>query len=121
MSRNYKFYNKEGLYFVSFATVYWIDVFVRQIYLDILVDSVNYCRTKKGMELYCYCFMPSHLHFIFRSTNNDPSGLLRDFKKYTSKKIMASIEENPQESRKEWLLWMFKRAGRKNATITKYQ
>lgn len=57
MSRNYKFYNKEGLYFVSFATVYWIDVFVRQIYLDILVDSVNYCRTKKGMELYCYCFM----------------------------------------------------------------
>lgn len=34
---------------------------------------------------------------------------------------MASIEENPQESRKEWLLWMFKRVGRKNATITKYQ
>gem|GEM_PF-6318725 len=25
MSRKYKFYNKEGLYFVSFATVYWID------------------------------------------------------------------------------------------------
>ncbi|CAH0168551.1 hypothetical protein SRABI126_00970 [Pedobacter sp. Bi126] len=26
MSRNYKFYNKEGLYFVRFATVFWIDV-----------------------------------------------------------------------------------------------
>ena len=28
MSRNYKFNNKEGLYFVSFATINWIDVFV---------------------------------------------------------------------------------------------
>jgi len=25
MSRKYKFNNKEGIYFVSFATVYWID------------------------------------------------------------------------------------------------
>ena len=121
MSRNYKFYNKKGLYFVSFATVYWIDVFVRQRYLDILADSVNYCRAEKGMELYCYCFMPSHVHFIFRSTKNDASGLLRDYKKYTSKKIIASIEENTQESRKEWLLWMFKRAGRKNTATSKYQ
>ena len=31
MSRKYKFHNKEGLYFVSFATVYWLDVFTRQI------------------------------------------------------------------------------------------
>ncbi|MEM6737238.1 MAG: transposase, partial [Bacteroidota bacterium] len=29
MSRKYKFHNKEGLYFISFAVVYWIDVFVR--------------------------------------------------------------------------------------------
>ena len=27
MSRNYKFHNPEGLYFVSFATVFWVDVF----------------------------------------------------------------------------------------------
>jgi hypothetical protein len=33
MSRKYKFYNPEGIYFVSFATVYWLDVFVREQYL----------------------------------------------------------------------------------------
>jgi len=27
MSRNYKFYNPSAAYFVSFATVNWIDVF----------------------------------------------------------------------------------------------
>ena len=52
MSRKYKFYNKAGLYFVSFATVNWIEVFTRQIYFDIIVDSINYCRAEKGMELY---------------------------------------------------------------------
>ena len=27
MSRNYKFHNPEGVYFVSFAVVGWLDVF----------------------------------------------------------------------------------------------
>ncbi len=30
ISRKYKFYNSEGIYFVSFATVYWLDVFCVQ-------------------------------------------------------------------------------------------
>jgi len=34
MSRKYKFLDKEGLYFVSFATVNWIDVFVRPVYYE---------------------------------------------------------------------------------------
>ncbi len=121
MSRKYKFHNKTGLYFVSFATINWIDVFTRQIYLDVLADSVNYCRKAKGLELYCYCFMPSHIHFIFRSANAQPSELLRDFKRHTAKKTLEAIENNPQESRKEWLLWMFKRAGSKNASTSNYQ
>lgn len=29
MSRNYKFHNPEGVYFVSSAVVEWIDVFTR--------------------------------------------------------------------------------------------
>ena len=121
MSRNYKFHNKSGVYSVSFATVYWLDIFTRQLYYNILVDSVNYCRKEKGMELFGYCFMPSHVHLIFRSCNEDSSGLLRDFKKYTSKRLVKAIEENPQESRKEWLLWMMERAGSKKNNVDKRQ
>ncbi|WP_308993701.1 transposase [Mariniflexile litorale] len=121
MSRKYKFHNKAGLYFVSFATINWIDVFTREMYFNVLAESINYCRKEKGMELYAYCFMPSHVHFIFRSANDEPSELLRDFKRHTSKKKIEVIENNPQESRKEWLLWMFERAGIKNATTSKYQ
>jgi len=41
MSRNYKFHDQSKTSFVSFATVYWIDVFIRAVYKDILVDSIN--------------------------------------------------------------------------------
>jgi len=121
MSSKYKFHNKSGLYFVSFATVHWIDVFTRQVYFNVLADSVSYCRAKKGKELFCYCFMPSHVHFIFGSSNEKPTELLRDYKKYTSKKIIGAIQNNPQKSRKEWLLCMFKSAGKKKCNIRKYQ
>lgn len=121
MSRNYKFHNKAGLYFVSFATVNWLDVFTRQIYFNILVESINYCRKEKGMELYCYCFMPSHIHLIFRSSKEEPSSLLRDFKSYTAKKVIEAIENNSQESRKEYLLWFFERAAKKKSNNSKYQ
>ncbi|WP_394748225.1 REP-associated tyrosine transposase [Spongiimicrobium salis] len=121
MSRKYKFHDPEGVYFISFATVYWLDIFIRQVYFNILEESVIHCRQNKGMEIFAYCFMPSHLHFIFRSTNKDPSGLIRDFKGYTSRKLLKTIAENPQESRKEWLLWMFERAGKNKSNVMKYQ
>ena len=121
MSRKYKFHNPTAAYFVSFATVYWIDVFTRQPYFSILERAIEHCRKEKGMEVYAYCFMPSHVHLIFRSTNGDPSGLLRDFKGFTAKLMIKEIEENPQESRKEWLLWMMERAGKKKSNISKRQ
>jgi REP element-mobilizing transposase RayT len=121
MSRKYKFHNKSALYFVSFATVNWIEVFTRQVYFDVLAKSIEFCRAKKGMELYAYCFMPSHVHLLYRSSNEKPMELLRDFKKHTAKKVLEAIENNSQESRKELLLWLFERAGKKRANVVKYQ
>ena len=121
MSRKYKFREKDGAYFVSFATVNWIDVFTRDDYFSEITSSLDYCRKEKGMEIYGFCIMPSHIHLIFRSSLGNPSGLMRDFKGYTSKKLLKAIEENPQESRKEWLLWMFERAGLKNSYVKQRQ
>lgn len=73
------------------------------------------------MELYGYCIMPSHIHLIFRSALNDPSGLIRDLKGFTARKMLKLISENHQESRKEWLLWMFERAGKSNSNVQKMQ
>ncbi len=58
MSRKYKFHDKDGVYFVSFATVYWLDIFVRELYCKAVVESLDYCRKNKGLEIYCWCIMP---------------------------------------------------------------
>jgi putative transposase len=121
VSRKYKFLNKEGLYFVSFATVNWVDVFVRPQYCDIVVDSLNYCKANLGMEIYCWCIMPSHIHLIFRAKENNPEIILGRFKEFTSKQVIKAIANNIQESRREWLLAMFKNAGAKSSNVTNYQ
>ena len=100
MSRKYKFHNKQAAYFISFATVYQLDIFTRQIYFNVLEESIEYCRAEKGIEVFAYCFMPSYMHLIFRSSNEDPSALVRDFKGFTARKMIKTIEGNPQESRK---------------------
>ncbi|WMN06018.1 transposase [Marivirga arenosa] len=121
MSRKYKFLNNEGLYFVSFATVNWIDVFIREIYFNEVIKSLKFCVKEKGMEIFAYCIMTNHLHLIFRALNNNPGELLKSFKQYTSNSLQKLIAENTAESRKEWMLWMMERAAAKNSNFKKRQ
>ena len=121
MSRKYKFHKPEAAYFISFATVNWVDLFTREIYFSILADAIDYCRKHKGMELFAYCFMPNHVHMIFRSKHEDPSGFIRDFKSYTSKQLVEAIQSNPRESRKEFLLEMFSKAAKEKSNGKNYQ
>ena len=121
MSRNYKFHDQEKPYFISFATVYWIDTFIRPVYRNILVDSINYCIAEKGLIVYAWVIMTSHVHMIIGTKQEKMQDILRDLKKHTSKSVIKSIKNNPTESRKEWMLWMFERAGKKNGNNKKYQ
>jgi REP element-mobilizing transposase RayT len=66
--------------------------------------------------------MTNHVHFIFSvKEGNKLSEILRDFKKYTSVKIIDAIQKNHLESRKEWMLEIFKKEGNKNTRNTIYQ
>ena len=122
MSRNYKFHNPEGLYFVSFAVVYWLDVFTRNEYKDILLQSLSYCQKEKGMEIAAWCIMTNHVHLVFRSVKGEhPSLLLGDFKRFTSKSVVKAIQDNPRESRREFLLEQFAKAAAKSSNVKEHQ
>lgn len=121
MSTRYKISNPNGVYFLSFAVVNWIDVFTRKAYKDIVVESLSYCQKEKGLEIYSWVIMSNHLHLIAGVSVGNLSDVLRDFKKYTSKKIIKAIEDNPKESRREWLLRGFRKAGAKNSNNKEYQ
>nr|WP_246223455.1 hypothetical protein [Fulvivirga kasyanovii] len=65
--------------------------------------------------------MPSHVHLIFRAKEKDPGSLWKSLKTFTSKALQKLIEENTQESRKEWILWMMEKAGANNSNIKRRQ
>jgi hypothetical protein len=51
MSRNYKLHNLKGMNIVSSAEVDWIDVFTRNEYKNIVLDSLRFCQQEKRLEL----------------------------------------------------------------------
>ena len=61
-------------------------------------------------------YAESFASYLF-SERKQPGSSLGRFKEYTSKKLQKVIEDNPRESRKEWLLWMFERAASKSSNV----
>jgi REP element-mobilizing transposase RayT len=106
MSTKYKATTTDEAYFITITTVGWIDIFTR---LNI-INSLKHCQENKGLEIYAYCLMHSHLHLLCKATNGYIlSDVMRDFKKHTSKQIIKTILDEP-ESRREWLFDFFEKA-----------
>jgi putative transposase len=118
----YKIFDQEGLYFITFSVVEWVDVFTRAAFADIIVDGLNFCISNKGLNVHAWVLMPNHFHGILSAQEGfEISGILRDFKRHTSKKIIAELKESVEESRKRWMTWIFKSAGDLNSRNKGYQ
>jgi REP element-mobilizing transposase RayT len=122
----YKIRNKKEIHFVTFAVVVPIaigrvDVFTRKEYRDILIESLKFCQKEKGLLLHGWCIMSNHVHLIASARNENLSDILRDFKKFTSKRIISVIEKNEHESRKDWMLEIFLEQGSENVRNRTYQ
>jgi REP element-mobilizing transposase RayT len=122
MSSKYKFDDREGVYFVTSAVVDWIDVFTRDIYRDILLDSFRFCQKNQGLQLHAWVLMPNHFHLICSFINNaNPGMVIKNIKSFTALKIIDAIINNPQESRREWMLDLFEKNGRKMKSNFRFQ
>ena len=120
MSTGYQIKEQDAPHYITLQVVYWVDIFTRQVYRDIVVESLRYCQQNKGLEIFAFVIMSNHIHLIVRSQNNDLSGVLRDFKKYTSKRITEAIETGT-ESRKAWMLRLFTHAAKRQNKEGTYQ
>ncbi|MFS1520016.1 REP-associated tyrosine transposase [Flavobacterium covae] len=110
MSTKYKATATEDCYFITITTVGWIDVFTRLNQKQNIISALQYCQSNKGLEIYAYCIMSNHIHLLCKATAGFIlSDVIRDFKKFTSKKIIQTIIDQP-ESRREWILDYFKKS-----------
>ena len=101
-----KIRDQASTHFLTFTVMGWIDIFSRTRYRDIIIESFKYCQANKELKIAAYVIMSNHIHTIWTATNNNLSDVIRDFKTFTSKAILKSIDTET-ESRKDWLLYMF--------------
>ena len=72
------------------------------------------------MVIYAFVIMPTHLHLMASSETGELSAIIRDMKRFTSKKILAAIKNEP-ESRREWVLKHFRDAAAKHVRNREFQ
>ena len=120
MSTGYQIKDQQGLYYLTFQVVDWIDLFARQVYRDIVLDSFRYAIGKKEFQLFAYVVMSNHVHLIANSAKGELSTTIGDIKKYTSKRIIETITTIP-ESRREWMLNRFEFNAKQHKRNKNYQ
>ena len=122
MSSKYKVYNTRAPHFITSTVVGWIDALSREEYKEIILDSLRFCQEQKGLQIHAWVIMNNHLHLIVSAgETTELPAIIRDFKKFTSRKLIEAITNNVQESRKEWMLNMFRFAGGSNNNNETYQ
>ena len=121
MSTRYKFVNHNAMYFTTSTVVGWTDIFTREIYKKILLESIKYCQLNQGLKIHAWVLMTNHLHTICSCKEGKGLGLIwRNIKSYTAMKSIGAIINHPKESRKEQLLQIFEDAGKKSSSNFKY-
>jgi len=120
MPTGYQIKDQEGLYYLTFQVVDWVDIFTCQIYRDIVIDSFKYAIENKDFQLFAYVIMSNHVHLIANSGAGRLSNTVGDIKKYSSKKILETIRTFP-ESRREWLLNRFSYRASQHLRNKRYQ
>ncbi len=119
----YKIINQNGLNFLTFTVVEWIDLFTRTFYRNITLESLRFCQQEKELLLHAYVIMPSHIH-ILASTEATAglSPIIQSFKAYTARQILNYIKDKSKpESRREWLLNHFAFAARRSRSNSQHQ
>ncbi len=120
MGFKYRVYDQLGLYFITTTVVGWIDVFTRKELAAVIIESLKYCQKEKGLIIYAWCLMPNHLHMIVSAKEGFRlSDIIRDFKKFTSKRIISTIKII-NESR-TWMLDKFQFAARTDFKSDQYK
>lgn len=111
----------DNAFFLTLTVVDWVDVFTRPVYRRIFSDALNYAIDQKGLELFAWVLMSNHAHLVAAAREGHQlSDIIRDLKKFTSKRIVEEIQVIP-ESRQDWMLYRFAYSGKFDPKIKNYR
>jgi len=67
MSTRYKFIENASVYFTTSTVAGWADVFTREIYKTILLDSIRHCQQSQGLKIHAWVLMTNSARMIGRT------------------------------------------------------
>lgn len=114
--------NNGSCYCVTLNVVDWVDIFIRPVYKNVIVDSLNLFVEKKGLIIHAWCLMSNHLHLVARTREDFQwPYILRDFKRYTTKEILSELDnEIEPDCRRKWMMQRFESPVNVTRQLAKY-
>jgi REP element-mobilizing transposase RayT len=107
--------------YLSLNVVDWIDIFIRPVYKQVIVESLNYFVDKKDLNIYAWCLMTNHLHLMVRADHGTGlSQTINELKKFTTRLILEDIDVEP-ETRRDWMMKKFQQASVSLKMADKFQ
>ena len=98
MRTRYRIIDTDQIYFITATIIEWLPVFTRKTYFEVLIDSLNYSRTNKGLKIYAYVIMDNHFHLFCQGDNLGK--IIKEIKSHTAREIIKLAEQD----NKTWLL-----------------
>jgi REP element-mobilizing transposase RayT len=121
MSGENHIHSKQAGYFITFDTVDWVDVFIRPVYKQVIVHTLNHFIDNKGLNLFAWCLMTNHLHLVAQAKDGFViADIEKEFKAFTNNKILEALDTEP-ETRREWMMKRFENVGNILGLLKKFQ
>ncbi len=114
------FPGKQACYFITFNTVDWVDVFIRPVYKQVVVHTLNHFIDNKGLIVNAWCLMTNHLHMMIQAREGYViAEIEKEFKSFTTTKVLEAIDTEP-EARKDWMMKRFENFSNLMGLMKKY-
>jgi putative transposase len=111
----YRFNESDSAHFITSTVVEWLPIFTTPACCEILVDSLEYCRKHKGLQLHAWVIMENHFHAVVAAPNLP--GVIADLKKFTARALVDQLERE----KRHWLLTRLHEGKAANRIRSQYQ
>src|SRR5512138_3549148 len=102
-SRN-KITPETNVYFITSSIHLWVPILFNETLFQIVLESLKYCQVNKELRVHGYVIMPNHMHAIISHDSCEQiSGIVRDFKRHTSKQIEDYLSDLGDFSQLFWV------------------
>jgi putative transposase len=102
---------KQACHFMTFSTIDCVDIFIRPVYKQVIVHTLNHFIDHKGLKVYAWCLMSNNLRLLASAEDGESIAQMeKEYKAFTTQKIFEAIDTEP-EMRKTWMMDRFEHFG----------